>query len=214
MACLIMAVGGIYAGKSLIFNPYAQMDREIAAATKHIQNVFENIDAALDKGKSVEAAISVGTVQPVIHRIVATSRLSGFMHAAKHSGAKVPMTYGKTIGDKSAARAAKVARLMKRTTRKVLKGTPDSQYTLSKDRAIAAARYEAARGYFQGVGDAFRGSKKHGKRWVTSAAESCEECMDNEAQGTIGIDEDFQSGHPYPTAHVNCACVISITNRS
>jgi hypothetical protein len=38
--------------------------------------------------------------------------------------------------------------------------------------------------------------------------EACEICMGNVDAGWIGIDEDFPSGDPAPTAHPNCDCSI------
>ncbi len=38
--------------------------------------------------------------------------------------------------------------------------------------------------------------------------EACPICMDNVDAGWIGIDEDFPSGDPAPTAHPNCDCSI------
>jgi hypothetical protein len=48
------------------------------------------------------------------------------------------------------------------------------------------------------------------KRWVTVGDDRvCPLCHGNEAQGGIPIEQAFQSGHQYPTAHPRCRCVLS-----
>ena len=45
------------------------------------------------------------------------------------------------------------------------------------------------------------------KSWSTRKDEqACEACRANEAQGWIGLNELFQSGHRCPPAHVGCRC--------
>jgi hypothetical protein len=44
--------------------------------------------------------------------------------------------------------------------------------------------------------------------------EACPICMDNVDAGWIGIDDDFPSGDPAPTAHPNCDCSIDFQKGS
>jgi phosphohistidine phosphatase SixA len=44
------------------------------------------------------------------------------------------------------------------------------------------------------------------KSWVTENPAACIECVANEAQGWIPIDEEFQSGDQFPVAHPGCFC--------
>lgn len=50
-----------------------------------------------------------------------------------------------------------------------------------------------------------------GKRWITSAAESCEDCIENESQGLIDVYDAFSSGDAWPAAHVNCSCYTTVS---
>lgn len=44
------------------------------------------------------------------------------------------------------------------------------------------------------------------KGWITMDGGCCDSCRDNEAQGFIPLDSDFQSGDDTPSAHPNCRC--------
>lgn len=46
------------------------------------------------------------------------------------------------------------------------------------------------------------------KRWVTESGNPCTICILNEAEGYIGMDEPFLSGHQRPTAHASCCCSL------
>lgn len=199
----------IRAAKKLIYNPYAQLDGSIKLAAHSVSGIFSEIDSALDMGKGIVGTVNAKDLTPVIHRVVASARLNGFVQGAKYSKAKLPGNYGKVIREAAELRAGKVSKQMKRTSKRVLKETPDSPYVLSKERALAAMQYEAAVSYFEGVKDAFQGGG-WGKAWITAAGESCDDCMDNEGQGAIHVDEEFSSGHHSPPAHNNCMCVLGM----
>ena len=48
-----------------------------------------------------------------------------------------------------------------------------------------------------------------GKEWLTAGDDLVEEiCQDNQDQGPIGIDDDFDSGDDAPPAHTNCRCSL------
>ena len=194
---------------SLIFNPYAQLDAQMASASRQVSAVFDEIDSALDRGEDVVDAVRNRKIQQAMNRIIGSARLSGFIHGARHTKQKMPFGYGTQIVGQARSRARKVNSLMNRTSRRVLRNSPDSDYVLGKDRAIAAVRFEGANSYFAGVKDAFRGSGFK-KRWVTSSGESCEDCQDNEDQGPIGVDELFQSGDYGPTLHLCCVCYLEM----
>jgi hypothetical protein len=197
-------------GRGLVFNPHHEMEAQIRAAADSIADVFSEIDSALDKGQSVTGAVRKQKLDATVMRIVSSARLHGFLRGAQHSRKHMPVMYGRDIRSAGEARAQKVNKFMRRTSRNVLKNTPDSDYVLSGDRALMAARFEAANSYFQGVQDSFAGVQGWKKRWVTSSAEACPECEENEGQGLIGTDEDFQSGHSYPLAHQNCSCACEV----
>lgn len=194
-----------------VYNPYSQMQAHIKAAAGQVSGAFNDIDGHLDKGKSIKKAVAIakGRINGAMKQAIASARLAGFQHGAKVSGKKMPAAYGKDISTAAAKRAKKVDKWMRRTTRRVLRSTPDSEHVLSSERAIAAAKYEIANSYFAGVKDAYRGTG-HGKRWITSSEDPCPDCQDNEDDGVIGVDEAFSSGDPYPSAHLSCGCSIVI----
>lgn len=86
---------------------------------------------------------------------------------------------------------------------------------LTHKRATLIARTETARLYGITSLAAFEGSGYKRVRWVTAAGSPiasksppCPICLDNEAKGWVGIDEEFPSGHRHPPAHPNCRCDI------
>jgi hypothetical protein len=200
----------IDAAWGLVYNAHAALDSQIAAAAKSIEDAFSEIDSSLDRGSTVRDAVRDQQVTAAMHRVIASARLHGFLHGAERSKKHMPADYGTVIRGEAEKRAATVNHLMRRTSKRVLKETPDSDFVLSKDRAVMAARFEAGNSYFAGVKDAFRGTNWK-KKWITSSAESCEDCEMNEDQGPIGIDDYFQSGDDWPLAHQNCSCFISVT---
>lgn len=46
------------------------------------------------------------------------------------------------------------------------------------------------------------------KNWLPRGDNVCAACMDNEAAGAIGVDEEFPSGADTAPAHVNCECDV------
>jgi SPP1 gp7 family putative phage head morphogenesis protein len=75
-------------------------------------------------------------------------------------------------------------------------------------RAVLVARTETERAYNQGN---LRGYRESGvvreKGWI-GAADCCDECMQNQGQGYIGLEDNFESGDDAPPAHPNCRCRI------
>lgn len=204
-------VGLIWAAKRhpMVLNPFAAMEGQIHSSASHIDSYFSDIDSALDNGSEVKEAVAKGVIRPVMRRLISSSRTLGFQHAAAISKKRMPILYGREVSDIADRRAKRVDKMMRKTTRRRLKNTPDSDYILGKSRALAASQYEASRSYFRGVKDALSGSGL-GKRWITTAMESCEDCLANEDEGTIGVDEQFQSGDLYPAAHLNCPCSVEV----
>lgn len=205
-----LVIGEVLGASSLVYNPHAALSSQIASAAKSIEALFSEIDSSLDKGKTVKEAVRGRKVTATMHRVIASARLHGFLHASQHSKKLMPSDYGNVIRGEAEKRAARVNRLMRRTSKRVLRSSPDSQYVLSKDRAIAAVRYEAGNAYFQGMKDGFRGTGFK-KRWVTTSQDPCDECSENESDGPLGIDEVFSSGDDSPLLHLRCQCWLAIT---
>lgn len=210
MASLVVISGIQAARHPMVFSPYTSLESQIKAAASGISSYFDEIDSALDKGARIKKAVTKEKIEPVMRRLITSSRLLGYQHASAISKKKMPALYGKEIKDVATRRAAKVDKLMRRTTRRVLKNSPESEYILSGERGLAAARFEASRAYFRGMRDALAGSGL-GKAWNTAGGDSCEDCLDNEDDGVIGVDEMFSSGDFYPGIHLNCSCFITLS---
>lgn len=200
----------LLASSDYVYNPHLHLQGQIKAASKIIAEYFDDVDAALDTGKTISQSLA-GRKQ--IHKsmqvLIHSARLQGFQLGSKVSKKQMPVGYGKELWAKAGRRADNVNRLMNRTTRRRLIDVPDSDYVLGSDRAVMAARYEASRAYFRGLQDAIGGGNFQ-KAWITSSEEPCEDCSDNESQGYIGVDRAFQSGDVFPLAHQNCMCAIAL----
>ena len=218
MQLLTLIPANVQAAGPMVLNPYAQMNAQIDSSSKRIAAFLSEIDSAVDRGVSIHNAVrnpSGGRLQDdriedIMNSVIRQSRMAGFIHGSRIGGKQFPATYGRDAADRARVRASKVNAWMKDTTKKHLTVSPDSDYVLSGDRALAATRYEAGRSYFQGLKDALRGTK-HSKKWITSAAESCEECQDNEDAGLVDVDDDFESGDAYPPIHLHCSCWIVVS---
>jgi len=200
----------LLASSDYVFNPHLHIQGQIKAASKIIAEYFGEVDAAIDTGKTIQQSLA-GRKQ--IHKsmqvLIHSARLQGFQLGSKVSKKQMPVGYGKELWAKAGRRANNVDRLMNRTTRRRLTDVPDSDYVLGSDRAVMAARYEASRAYFRGLQDAVSGRNYH-KAWITSSMEPCNDCIDNEGQGYIPVDQVFESGDIFPAAHQNCMCGIAM----
>jgi len=194
---------------TFMFNPWQTMSPQINSAANEIDSLFSQIDASLLKGKAVSEAMKGRKFTAAMHKVIASSRLHGFLHTAQYSKAHMPADYGYTLTDAARKRAAKVNRLMRKTSKKTLTSNPESPYVLSKQRALASANFEASNSYFMGVQDAMKG-KAAKKQWVTSSARPCDDCLDNEEAGWIAFSEPFESGDQAPLMHMNCRCALRV----
>ncbi len=191
-----------------VFNAQRQMRRHIDAAHKAVFRQFDQMDAALEDGKAIKDVVMGDRIRAAMHNLIGSARLMGFRHASQVTGKSMPVLYGRDIRINAERRAEKVNSLMLRTTRMRYRTKPDSKFTFSEGRAIAAAKYEASRAYYKGVKDGMEGSD-YDKRWITTSDDPCIECTDNEDDGYIPVDEQFASGADYPLNHLNCACFIT-----
>lgn len=79
----------------------------------------------------------------------------------------------------------------------------------SEVRAGLIAQTESADAYNAGRFDTAKAIGFESKSWETESGSPCPTCEANEAQGWIGLDEDFDSGDDAPTAHPSCLCVVN-----
>lgn len=84
-------------------------------------------------------------------------------------------------------------------------------YISSPMRAQRIARTESVRAYNAGIHDYGKrtGAVTHSWESLPGADEGSDEtpCLDDDAQGEIPYDDNFDSGDPYPPAHPNCRCI-------
>jgi hypothetical protein len=204
-----------YAALPLLFAPRIALKSNIRLATQRIANQFDSIGAAVNRGVPLSQATTVDQFEATLRNLLSSSRLAGFTAGAKYSEVAMPTNYGKIVHSMASKRARNASGLMARTTRKLYKSLSDirdarERFVLSGERASRAASYEAATAYNRGLLDAFQNEPLWGKMWVTSSNEPCEDCQDNEDQGTIGFDEAFDSGDDAPPIHLNCQCYLGV----
>lgn len=82
----------------------------------------------------------------------------------------------------------------------------------SPERAALIANTEIANAHGQGLLMGMKGAKSTGmnvkKEWVAGGADPCEDCLENEDEGPIDVDDDFPSGDDASPAHPRCECSI------
>ena len=79
----------------------------------------------------------------------------------------------------------------------------------SDARAEMIAQTEANDAYVEGRVALAEDEGYEEKAWEVDSDNPCEDCLANQAQGYIPMDEDFQSGDDAPTAHPRCACNLN-----
>lgn len=92
-----------------------------------------------------------------------------------------------------------------------------SNYAFSPDRADTIADTELRTAINQGELRSWKASGVViGKEWLLSNDEGvCDICEGNAAQGTIPLDDDFESGEDAPPGHPNCRCSMApVTSQS
>ena len=91
----------------------------------------------------------------------------------------------------------------------IVKAVQDTFADFSDARAGMIAQTEANDAYNEARDQVARDADLDEKAWETESGDPCEICLANEAQGWIGIDEDFESGDDAPTAHPRCCCSLN-----
>ncbi len=85
----------------------------------------------------------------------------------------------------------------------------EENFLFSKKRAKMIARTETNLADNNVTLEAFKVGQVKKKKWLTAKDDRVsEDCMANEAQGEIGIDDLFVSGNIAPPCHPNCRCTI------
>lgn len=82
-------------------------------------------------------------------------------------------------------------------------------YSFSPERALKIARTETNRADNIATIGGYRTAGVKKKRWLTANDDKVTpECMMNQKQGEIGIDDLFLTGDSVPPVHPNCRCTI------
>ena len=95
------------------------------------------------------------------------------------------------------------------TNSQIVDSITDKVPDLATYRAATIVRTESAKTYAQAEHiTAVKNGASH-KKWQTCDDDRVsDECMANEDEGTIGVEESFVSGASIPPQHPNCRCVI------
>lgn len=195
----------------ILFSPWKRLRVQMAMASHDIDDYFDVADDILDTGGKT-LADALATARPIrdaMNKVIRASLISGYQDGAHYLGDAVPQSWVKRADKLAAQRAAQVQKMMRSTTQKRLKSNIDDSYVLSRGRADAAVRYEAANHYFAGLTQAMSDSGLR-KAWLTTSDNPCEICLDNEDIGPIPMEEEFPSGDMAPLSHLHCQCVLQI----
>lgn len=79
----------------------------------------------------------------------------------------------------------------------------------SDTRAEMIAQTEANDAYNEGRSALAEEADMDEKSWETESGDPCEDCLGNEGDGWIDIDDTFSSGDDAPTAHPRCQCTLN-----
>ena len=86
---------------------------------------------------------------------------------------------------------------------------------LHRVRSERIARTEISNAYNFGQWESIRNAQETGlidgeveKAWIAGGPNPCDDCLGNEDEGLIPMNQDFSSGHSMPTAHPCCACSV------
>lgn len=78
-------------------------------------------------------------------------------------------------------------------------------YSFSPGRALTIARTETARARRAGGLASARAAGAESKHWQVASDDACAACLNNQAAGWIGIDDEFPEGDD---PHPNCTCSV------
>ena len=81
---------------------------------------------------------------------------------------------------------------------------------MSKYRSELIARTETAQALSQASLDSMKDMGIDGKQWVTAGDDMVsDECMGNESDGVIPVNQSFSGGVMAPPQHPNCRCTVA-----
>jgi len=92
----------------------------------------------------------------------------------------------------------------------ISKDMRDAFKGMSKYRSELIARTETAQALSQASLDSMKDMGIDGKQWVTAGDDMVsDECMGNESDGVIPVNQSFSGGVMAPPQHPNCRCTVA-----
>lgn len=192
-----------------LFLPLLRLRPFIGSAEDGIEESFDAMYEAYESSGSVAGALTKGHAGLIdaFTTLIGAALQRGYRDGARLSGIDDVPDFDKL----AAKQAAKVARQMHSTTKGWVKKGGSDGFVFSSDRAERAAKYTGAEAYFNGMALAFKDSEdEFEKCWVTTSDDPCDDCLDNEDEEWIPMEEDFPSGHYAPLLHPNCQCYLKV----
>jgi len=179
-------------------------------ASHDLGDYFDAVDLAMETGGLSTALKSGVPIVGSMTRLIRAAMIGGYQDGGNLLGRKPGNRMIARAESLAKQRAELVSGQMLKTSRKWLKANPSSDFALSSARAERAARFEAAQAYYSGLHQVLNGQEMM-KSWWTTSDDPCEDCLENEDEGPIPMEETFPSGDDAPLAHLNCQCVLSIS---
>jgi hypothetical protein len=194
----------------LLFVPRKLLRPQLAMAAHDFEDYFDAVDSALSTGTLTKALRSGVPLVFPLTKLIRSSLIKGYQDGSRILGHSVSDRLITNAESLAQERAKTVAKQMIKTSKKWLKSDPHNEFALSADRAERAARFEGARGYYEGLQKVLWGRGLF-KSWFTTSDSPCESCLENEDEGAIPLEEQFPSGDYAPLLHLWCECVLSIS---
>jgi hypothetical protein len=194
----------------LLFAPLKKLRPQIAVASHGLGTYFDAVDSALATS-SLSTALKSGTSTiPTLTKLIRASMIRGYEDGGSVIGKKPGSKLLARADVLAKERATEVSRQMFKTSKKWLKDNPDHDFALSSARADRAARFEATKSYYEGVQKILWGYGVQ-KSWLTTSEAPCEECVEQEDEGPIPLEEPFPCGLYAPLLHLYCECQLALT---
>lgn len=192
-----------------LFLPLLSLRGSIGRASDDIEDAFDVMYDAYEAEQSVAGALAKGHtgMMSAFTTLIGQSLSKGFKAGAKISGS----SHTPNFTTLAQAQARRVVGQMGNASSKWMHSGGSDGFVFSRDRAERAAKYTAAEAFFNGMAKAFAGSdEEFEKAWITTSDDPCDDCLENEDEGFIPMEEDFSSGHYAPLLHPNCQCYLEV----
>lgn len=186
--------------ESDIANEIAAQIYMLPTTAKDSETFTGAIKAAVDSG-GVAAADMTATAEPETESFIAEYlKDAGFSRLTGDIDQTTVNNLGKAIADAYESGLAFDG---------IVQAVKDSFADANDVRAHMIAQTELNDAYNQSLMHFGQQAGAKKKSWLVDLA-PCIVCIENAADGEIGLDEEFASGDDAPPAHVNCMCSIMV----